>query len=98
MTARLSNDEPVTRHPLLRRPRGDAFDERASVLRRVGRMLSITHIGWRRVVLVQPADRPVRTSTPLRDVETVTLRPSCEDLAATLLTSVRPFYVGRGEC
>ena len=61
-------------------------------------MLSITHIGWCRAVVVQTADRPVRTSARFRDVETVTLRPSCEDLAATLLTSVRPFYVGRGEC
>ena len=61
-------------------------------------MLSITHIGRCRVVLVQPEYRPGRTSVtskPLRGA------PSCErgedPVAATLLTSVRPCDVERAD-
>ena len=52
--------------------RGACFSDATSTLHRTGWLMTITHVGWYHVVLIQPPHRQVGAAYRVRNVEYVT--------------------------
>ena len=86
---RLRNVKTVTRSPLLEELAATVLSSVRSRLRRAGRILSITHIGYYHTVLRQPAYRPVSAVPRLRNVKTVTRSAPARRSRGVVLSYIR---------
>ena len=66
--------------------RGACFSDATSTLHQTGWLMTITHVGWYHVVLIQRVHRPLGAAYALRNVQSVTQAALCAGLAASILS------------
>ena len=75
--------------------RGACFSDATSTLHQTGWLMTITHVGWYHVVLIQRVHRPLGAAYALRNVKSVTQAAVCGGLVASVFVILRPHHIER---